>query len=128
MKCVYVLMYWSDEDGMVNVPTGERTPPKLKPYAVFEDSITAERMKRDGDEIVKVPYFEDKSNNLYTTSPNSIHVVPCNDHTTVTYQGTDAWDKWGKESSTLAPFPPPNYPRVTCQKTVDEHSWTNRVD
>ena len=83
----------------------------------------------DGDEIVKVPYFEDKSDrsNPYTASPNSIHVVPCNDHTTVTYQGTDAWDKWGKESTTLAP-PYNTYPRVTCQKTVDEHSWTNRSD
>ena len=126
MKCVFVLMYWSDEDGMVNVPTGEKSPPKLKPYAVFEDSITAERMKRDGDEIVKVPYFEDKkdNSNLYTTSPNSIHVVPCSDHTSTTYVGTDPW---GRGSTTVAP-PYDTYPKVTCQKTVDEHSWTNRSD
>ena len=113
MKCVFVLMYKKD---------GTMTP-----YAVFEDSITAERMKRDGDEIVKVPYFEDKSNksDWYTTSPNSINVVPCNDHTSITYQGTDPW---GKESTTLAP-PYNTYPRVTCSnKTVDEHTWANRSD
>ena len=26
-------------------------------YAVFDDKETAERMKRDGDEVVEVPYF-----------------------------------------------------------------------
>lgn len=127
MRCVYVLMYWSDEDGMVNVPTGEKSPSKLKPYAVFDDAITAEKMKRDGDEIVTVPYFEDKSDrsNLYTTSPNSIHVVPCGDHTTgVTYSGTTPWSK----DSTMAPPDYNTYPKVTCQKTIDEHSWTNRSD
>lgn len=114
MKCVFVLMY--KKDGV------------MTPYAVFENSITAEQMKRDGDEIVKVPYFEDKkdNSNLYTTSPNSISVVPCSDRTTtVTYQGPNPW---GEESTTLTPFPPPNYPKVTCNKTVDEHTWTNRVD
>lgn len=124
MRCVYVLMYWSDEDGKVNVPTGEETPPKLKPYAVFDDAITAEKMKRDGDEIVKVPYFEDKSDrsDWYTTSPNSINVIPCNDRTTVTYQSTPCKD------STMAPPDYDAYPRVTCNKTIDEHTWTNRVD
>ena len=119
-------MYWSDEDGMMDVSTGEKSPPKLKPYAVFGDKETAEKMKREGDEVVEVPYFEDKSNksDWYTTSPNSINVMPCNDHTTVTYRNSDLW---GKESTTLAP-PPTNYPRVTCNKTIDEHSWTNRSD
>lgn len=96
-----------------------------EPYAVFEDSITAERMKRDGDEIVKVPYFEDKSNksDWYTTSPNSINVIPCNDHTTVTYQSAPR-----SKDSTLAPPDYEPFPRVTCSKTIDEHSWTNRSD
>lgn len=127
MRCVYVLMYWSDEDGMVNVPTGEKSPSKLKPYAVFGDKETAEKMKREGDEVVEVPYFEDKSDrsNPYTASPNSIHVVPCNDHTSTTYISTGPWSK----DSTLAPPDYNAYPRVTCSnKTVDEHSWTNRSD
>ena len=110
MRTAYVLMY-KDNDKMV-------------PYAVFDDSITAEKMKRDGDEVVKVPYFEDRAyNQLYTTSPNSIQVMPCNDHVSVTYSDTNLWGK----DSTLAP-PESRYPKVTCQKTVDEHSWTNRVD
>ena len=113
MKCVYVLMYKKD---------GAMTP-----YAVFENSVTAEQMKREGDEIVKVPYFEDKKNNsnLYTTSPNSIQVVPCNDHTTSVTYFQDI-DQWGRESTTAPPYN--TYPRVTCQKTVDEHKWTNRSD
>ena len=112
MKCVFVLMYKKD---------GAMTP-----YAAFENSITAEQMKRDGDEIVKVPYFEDKkdNSNLYTASPNSIHVVPCGDGTTsVTYQGID---QWCRESTTTPPYN--IYPKVTCQKTVDEHTWRDRVD
>ena len=125
MRTVYVLMYWSDEDGMMDVSTGEKSPPKLKPYAVFGDKETAEKMKREGDEVVEVPYFEDKSDrsNLYTTSSNSIHVVPCNDHTTVTYQSTP----WSKDS-TLAPPDYDTYPKVTCNKTVDEHTWRDRSD
>ncbi len=124
MRCVYVLMYWSDEDGMVNVPTGEKSPPKLKPYAVFEDIMTAEKMKREGDEVVKVPFFimdqivitddDLKGKKLGSTTP-----------WTVTW---DNMDKWGKDSTTLAPFPPPNYPKVTCSKTVDEHTWRDRSD
>lgn len=127
MRTVYVLMYWSDEGCMTNVPTGERTPPKLKPYAVFEDAITAERMKRDGDEIIKVPFFRDDCPNHLVITDDDLkgiplstpHTIPCD------YRNTDGW---GKDSTTLAPFPPPNYPKVTCSKTVDEHSWTNRVD
>ena len=93
-------------------------------YAVFGDKETAEKMKREGDEVAEVPYFEDKldRSDWYTTSPNTIRAVPCSDHTTVTYQSVP----WSKDS-TLAP-PPTNYPKVTCNKTVDEHSWTNRVD
>ena len=124
MKCVYVLMMHPRKSA---VGPDKKEYITSEPYAVFEDSITAERMKRDGDEIVKVPYFEDKSNksDWYTTSPNSINVVPCNDHTSITYQGTDPW---GKESTTLAP-PYNTYPRVTCSnKTVDEHTWANRSD
>lgn len=116
MKCVYVLMYQNTE---LN---------RTEPYAVFEDSVTAEKMKRAGDEIWKVPYFEDKSDrsNPYTASPNSIHVVPCGDHTTgVTYRNTDLW---GKESTTIAPPPYDTYPKVTCQKTIDEHTWRDRSD
>ena len=125
MRTVYVLMYWSDEGRIMDVSTGETSPPKRRPYAVFEDSITAEKMKRDGDEIVAVPYFEDKPDrsNLYTATPNSINVIPCNDHTTVTYQSSP----WSKDSTLTPPDYEP-FPRVTCNKTIDEHNWTNRVD
>ena len=122
MRC-YVLMYWSDEDGMMDVSTGEKSPPKLKPYAVFEDVITAEKMKRDGDEIVEVPFFRmdqlvinDKGTDLEKLSPSDI---PWR----ITYQSTPCKD------STQAPPDYDAYPRVTCSnKTVDEHKWTNRVD
>jgi hypothetical protein len=124
MRTVYVLMYWSDEDGVMDVPTREKSPPKLRPYAVFEDSITAEKMKRTGDEIVKVPFFEDRSDRSNTyVSPKSISLAPCNDHTTVTYQSSP----WSKDS-TLAPPDYEPFPRVTCNKTIDEHTWRNRVD
>ena len=43
MKCAYVLMY--KKNGPMDVPVD-------RPYAVFEDSITAEKMKRDGDEVM----------------------------------------------------------------------------
>ena len=116
MRTVYVLMYWSDEDGLVNVPTGEKTPPKLKPYAVFEDSITAEKMKRDGDVIVKVPFFRND----------------CPDHLTITDKDLEGMPlnraPWGRtyqpilcEDSTLSPPAKPYY-RVTCQQTVNEHT------
>ena len=51
MRCVYVLMY--KKNGPMDVSVD-------RPYAVFEDSITAEKMKRDGDEVIKVPYFSDE--------------------------------------------------------------------
>ncbi len=125
MRTVYVLMYWSDEDGMMDVSTGEKSPPRLKPYAVFEDKGTAEEMKRDGDEIVKVPYFEDKSNksDLNIPSPNILGFAPCSDHTTVTYQSAPR-----SKDSTLAPPDYNTYPKVTCNKTVDEHTWRDRSD
>lgn len=114
MKTVYVLMYQNTE---LN---------RTEPYAIFEDSVTAEKMKRAGDEIWKVPYFEDRTSNLYTTSPHSI-TVPCNDHISVTYQG--GRDPWGRESTTLTSPEYNAYPRVTCSnKTVDEHKWTDRSD
>lgn len=119
MRCVYVLMYWSDEDGMVNVPTGEKTPPKLKPYAVFEDAITAEKMKRDGDEIVKVPFFREDCPNHLVITDDDLKDIPLG---TPERPWSINWD------STLAPCPPPNYPKVTCNKTVDEHTWRDRVD
>ena len=126
MRCVYVLMYWSDEDVKVNVPTGERTPPELKPYAVFEDAMTAEKMKRDGDEIVKVPFFimdqlviTDKALNGTDLEKLSPSDIPWK----ITYQPIPCKD------STMAPPDYNAYPRVTCSnKTVDEHKWTNRVD
>ena len=120
MRTVYVLVYMQKTAG----PDGKEfmTP---TPYAVFEDSITAEKMKRDGDEIIRVPYFEDKSDrsNLLSTSPNSIHVMPCNDRTTVTYQSTP----WSK-NSTMAPPDYEPFPRVSCSKTIDEHTWRDRSD
>ena len=128
MRCVYVLMYWSDEDVKVNVPTGEKTPPKLKPYAVFDDAITAEKMKRDGDEIVTVPFFEDPTERALQAIERCKEERPqlVEKPWTVTWTNTD---RWGKDSSTLAPPDYNAYPRVTCSnKTVDEHKWTNRVD
>lgn len=127
MRCVYVLMYWSNEDGMMNVPTGEKSPPKLKPYAVFEDILTAEKMKRDGDEIVKVPFF--RMDQLVITD-NALEGIdleklshPVASPWRITYQSTPCKD------STQAPPEYNAYPRVTCSnKTVDEHSWTNRSD
>ena len=111
MKCVFVLMYKKD---------GTMTP-----YAVFEDSITAERMKRDGDEIAKVPYFSDEMPNVLRINEGDLKgmplSIPCGTH--ITYQHPEY-----HPDSTLAPFPPPSYPKVTCQKTVDEHTWTNRSD
>lgn len=125
MKKVYVLMYWSDEDGLMDVNTGETTPPKLKPYAVFEDKFTAEKMKRERDEIFEVPYFrEDFPNTLRITEDDLKGMplnIPCETH--ITYQRPEH-----HSDSTLAPFPPPNYPKVTCNKTVDEHTWANRID
>ena len=113
MRTVYVLMYEAEtKDG-----------PEMRPYAVFEDSITAEKMKRDGDEIVKVPFFEDPTERLVQAVERyKTEEIPLTDnHTTWTQ------NPWSRDS-TLAPFPPPNYPKVTCNKTVDEHSWTNRSD
>ena len=128
MRCVYVLMYWSDEGCMVNVPTGERTPPKLRPYAVFEDVMTAEKMKRDGDEIVEVPFFRmdqlvitDKALegvDLEKLKPSPSDILPWK----VTYQSIPCKD------STAAPPDYNAYPKVTCQKTVDEHTWRDRSD
>lgn len=124
MKCVYVLMMHTHK-----CATGPDNKEFItsEPYAVFEDSITAERMKRDGDEIVKVPFFEDPTERALQAierckGENPQLVKPW----TVTWTNTD---RWGKDSSTLAPPPGYNtYPRVTCNKTVDEHSWTNRSD
>ena len=128
MKTVYVLMYRSNEEFVVDAAKRETAFGKPMPYAVFEDSITAEKMKRDGDEIVEVPYFEDKkdNSNLYTTSPHSI-TVPCSDHMTVTNLGT-THERWGKESTTAEPPSYNTYPKVTCNKTVDEHTWRDRSD
>lgn len=126
MRC-YVLMYWSDEDGMMDVSTGEKSPPKLKPYAVFEDVMTAEKMRRNGDEIVEVPFFRmdqlvinDKAlEGVDLEKIQSPGAMPWK----ITYQSIPCKD------STQAPPEYNTYPRVTCSnKTVDEHNWTNRVD
>ena len=124
MRTVYVLMYWSDEDGMMDVSTGEKSPPKLKPYAVFEDSITAEKMKRDGDEIVTVPYFRNDCSNPLTITDKDLEGIPLNGGAPwkITYQSTPCKD------TTMAPPDYDAFPRVTCNKTIDEHSWTNRSD
>lgn len=107
MKKVYVLMYWSVEDGLTNEGTGESTPPKMRPYAVFEDKGTAEAMKRPDDTIVEVPYFHgegDPAPNLIgtKTSTGSGHIstTPCDDKRTFPY-----------------------YPYITCQNTAGEHKW-----
>ena len=125
MKC-YVLMYWSDEDGMVNVPTGEKSPPKLKPYAVFEDAVTAEKMRRNGDEIVEVPYFRMDQFVITDKALKGVDLEklsPSNTPWKITYQSVPCKD------STQAPPDYEPFPRVTCSnKTVDEHRWTNRVD
>lgn len=127
MRTVYVLMYWSDEDGMVNVPTGEKSPPKLRPYAVFEDSITAEKMKREGDEIVRVPFFEDPTERTLQTIERYKEEKPqlMEQPWKVTYSGDN--ERWNKDS-TMAPPDYNTYPRVTCSKTVDEHTWRDRSD
>lgn len=125
MRTVYVLMYWSDEGCMTNVPTGERTPPKLKPYAVFEDAITAERMKRDGDEIVTVPFFRTDQLVITDKALEGVDLEKLSPGDTpwkITYQSIPCKD------STMAPPDYNAYPKVTCSKTVDEHKWTNRVD
>lgn len=51
MKLVYVLSYLEER----HEPGGYKI---IKPYAVFEDKVTAERMKRDGDEVLELPYIE----------------------------------------------------------------------
>ena len=125
MKCVYVLMYRSNEEFIVDAAKRETVLGKPKPYAVFEDSITAERMKRDGDEVVKVPFIcNDCPPVLKADDTPSLNAIPCDKNVTVTYSGTQPWSAEG----TLAPFDPPSYPKVTCQKTVDEHKWTDRSD
>ena len=43
----------------------------------------------------------------------------------VTYSGGN--ERWNKDS-TMAPPDYDAYPRVTCNKTIDEHNWTNRSD
>ena len=124
MKKVYVLMYWSDEDGLKDVNTGETTPPKLKPYAVFEDKFTAERMKRNGDEIFEVLFFEDPTERIVQAVERCKEEKP-----QLVFEPWQVKHTWPQnEDSTLAPFDPPSYPKVTCDKTVDEHRWTNRVD
>jgi len=125
MRTVYVLMYWSDEGGMMDASTGEKSPPRLKPYAVFEDSITAEKMKREGDEIVKVPYFRNDCSSPLTITDDDLKGVPLNGDTPwkITYQSAP----WSKDS-TLAPPDYEPFPRVTCNKTVDEHTWRDRSD
>ena len=125
MRTVYVLMYWSDEDSVMDVPTGETSPPKLKPYAVFEDSITAEKMKRDGDEIVKVPFFRMDQLVITDKALEGMDLEKLSPRDTpwkITYQSIPCKD------STQAPPDYDAYPRVTCSKTIDEHSWTNRSD
>lgn len=51
MKIVYVICYREEH----HEPGGYKT---IKPYAIFEDKVTAERMKRDGDEIIEIPFIE----------------------------------------------------------------------
>ena len=125
MKTVYVLMYRSNEEFIVDAAKRETAFGKPKPYAVFENSITAEKMKRDGDEIIEVPFFEDPTEMLMQTVERcKTEGIPLTDNAHITWTRSP----WGREDSTLAP-PESHYPRVTCDnKTVDEHSWTNRVD
>lgn len=125
MRCVYVLMYWSDEGGMMNVPTGEKSPSKLKPYAVFEDVMTAEKMKRDGDEVVTVPFFRMDQLVITNEALNGTDLEklsPGDFPWKITYQSIPCKD------STAAPPDYNAYPRVTCSKTVDEHTWRDRSD
>ena len=112
MRCVYVLMY--KKNGPMDVPVD-------RPYAVFEDSITAEKMKRDGDEVIKVPYFSDEMPNVLRINEDDLKNTPW----TVTWRNTDLWDK---EGSTAEPPNYNSYPKVTCNKTVDEHTWRDRSD
>ena len=112
MKTVYVLMYQNTKFN------------RTEPYAVFEDKFTAEKMKREGDEIWCVPFFimdqlviTDKALegvDLEKLSPGDTPLK-------LTYKSIPCKD------STMAP-PYNTYPRVTCQETVDEHRWTDRVD
>ena len=123
MRTVYVLMYRSNEEFIVDAAKRETAPGKLKPYAIFEDAITAEKMKRDGDEIVKVPYFRNDCSGPLTIADDDMKGIPLNSSPwKITYQSTPCKD------STMAPPDYDVYPKVTCNKTVDEHSWTNRSD
>ena len=126
MRTVYVLMYWSDEDGMMDVPTGKKSPPKLRPYAVFEDIMTAEKMKREGDEIVRVPFF--RMDQLVITDKalegvDLEKLSPSDTPWKITYQSAPR-----SRDSTMAPPDYEPFPRVTCNKTVDEHTWRDRSD
>ena len=111
MKIAYVLMY--------------KKAGQFEPYAVFEDGITAERMKRPGDEIAVVPFIRN----------DCPPVLKADDkldlkNVSVTYSGTEPWQVrhvWDPENSSVR-FDLPSYPKVTCDKTVDEHKWTNRSD
>ena len=122
MRTVYVLVYMQKTAG----PDGKEfmTP---TPYAVFEDSITAEKMKRDGDEIIRVPFFEDPTERTlqaigrYKEEKPQLMEQPWK----VTYSGGN--ERWNKDS-TMAPPDYNTYPRVTCNKTVDEHTWRDRSD
>ncbi len=123
MRTVYVLMYWSDEDGMMDVSTGEKSPPRLKPYAVFEDAMTVEKMKRDGDEIVTVPFFRMDQLVISDNGTDLEKILPHDIPWKITYQSVPCKD------STMAPPDYDAYPRVTCSnKTVDEHTWRDRSD
>lgn len=121
MRTAYVLMYRSNEEFIVDAAKRETVIGKPKPYAVFEDSITAEKMKRDGDEIIEVPFF---IMDQLVINDKALEGIPLNSDIPwkITYQSTPCKD------STMAP-PYDTYPKVTCSnKTIDEHSWTNRSD
>lgn len=125
MKSVYVLMMHTHKSA--TGPDGKEFITS-EPYAVFEDAITAEKMKRDGDEIVKVPFFSDDVPNVLRVAEDDIKDTPWGtlDRPWVTWRNIDSW---GKEGSTAEPPPYNAYPRVTCSnKTVDEHTWRDRVD
>lgn len=112
MNCVYVLMYSKDD--------------RMIPYAVFENSIIAQKMKREGDEIVTVPFF--RMDQLVITDKalegvDLEKLSPSDTPWKITYQSAPR-----SKDSTLAPPDYEPFPRVTCNKTVDEHSWTNRSD
>lgn len=105
MKVAYVLMY--------------KKAGQFEPYAVFEDSITAERMKRPGDEVAMVPFIRnDEPPVLKADDKLDLKNV------SVTYSGPQPWSR----DSTLAPPDYEPFPRVTCNKTVDEHTWRDRSD